>query len=122
MLELSVFPVHPDTVHPGSGTLFRVPDALPIIGTVFDPPIYIKITVMIKGDYPTAPSPDISDLILDVPSTQLSTPFPDPVMWRAHVNCLCIQTYTVGHRGQMEELVNGTKEVWKSWLGLGWMA
>jgi len=138
-----VFPVHTDTIHPpGFGYLVPRrrdpdPDALPIIGTVFDscslsaqddPPIFTKITVMIKGDYPLAPpapsassTSDIPDLILDILSAlsrQLSTSLPDPALWRVHVNRLCIPRYTVGHRRRMEELANQTKEKWKGRLEL----
>ena len=137
-----VFPVHPDQVHPpGFGYLVPrrrgdpSPDALPIIGTVFDscslsaqddPPIYTKITVMVKGDrpLPSAPSASASDIpdmiidILSVLSTHLSTSLPDPVLWRVHVNRDCIPTYTVGHRARMEELVNRTREAWKGRLEL----
>jgi len=138
-----VFPGHTDTIHPpGFGYLVPRrrdpdPDALPIIGTVFDscslsaqddPPIFTKITVMIKGDYPLAPpapsassTSDIPDLILDILSAlsrQLSTSLPDPALWRVHVNRLCIPRYTVGHRRRMEELANQTKEKWKGRLEL----
>ena len=136
-----IFPVHPDQVHPaGFGYLVPRPrdpttSVLPIIGTVFDscslsaqddPPIYTKITVMIKGEHPLPSAPsaspsDIPDMIIDILSTlstHLSTSLPDPVLWRVHVNRQCIPTYTVGHRRRMEELENRTKEMWKGRLEL----
>ncbi|KAK2465663.1 hypothetical protein APHAL10511_002207 [Amanita phalloides] len=131
-----VFPVPPDKIHP-PGFGYLVPrqtnpnlDTLPIIGTVFDscslsaqdePPVFTKVTVMIKGEHPlpATSSSAIPDLILSILSTlsiQLATSLSDPVMWRVVVNHNCIPMYTVGHCSRMKELAERTKEEWKGRL------
>ncbi|KAF8633513.1 hypothetical protein AX15_001419 [Amanita polypyramis BW_CC] len=132
-----VFAVLPDKIHP-AGFGYLVPhrpdpepaDTLPIIGTVFDscslsaqdnPPVFTKITVMIKGDYPLLSEsksavPELILRILSALSAHLGGSLPDPVFWRVHVNRGCIPTYRVGHRGRMKELAKRARDAWRGRL------
>ncbi|KAF8633159.1 hypothetical protein AX17_004660 [Amanita inopinata Kibby_2008] len=136
-----VFPYPPSQIHPpGFGYLIPRPPAsnavndsgLHFLGTVFDscslsaqdyPPIFTKLTVMLKGDCSQQPETRLIEQVLTQLSEHLTAPsspvgrrLPDPALWRIHVNRDCIPTYTPGHRARMEELRRVLRIRWQGRL------